>query len=211
MSGLAMQAMESSRPASGAGHQFSHVWEMEGHGLDEEPPLSHGFKVGIGTIASCALWEAAMALDVAALDVDAAVADAPSASEIGRRCRQMLLPRIAVASLPQALAKHLTGDDLRARIAHIIERWPAIRQRCAPQLLAPGEVMERLRLVGAPHHPGLIGMDFERFRLTHYKVPLIRSRYTIVDALADLGALEDVVDALFAPDGFWGRHPTPDA
>ena len=28
MSGLAMQAMESSRPASGAGHQFSHVWEM---------------------------------------------------------------------------------------------------------------------------------------------------------------------------------------
>lgn len=39
MSGLAMQALSSSRPASGAGHQFSHTWEMEGHGLDWEPPL----------------------------------------------------------------------------------------------------------------------------------------------------------------------------
>ena len=34
--------------ASGAGHNFSHQWEMEGHGLDWEPPLSHGNKVGVG-------------------------------------------------------------------------------------------------------------------------------------------------------------------
>ena len=32
MSGLAMQAHASSRPASGAEHQFSHLWEMEGLG-----------------------------------------------------------------------------------------------------------------------------------------------------------------------------------
>lgn len=211
MSGLAMQAMESSRPSSGAGHQFSHVWEMEGHGLEWEPPLSHGFKVGIGTIASCAIWEAALALDVERIDVDKVVATAPSSDEIRRRCRQLLRPRIAEASLPQALAKHLTGDDLRARIELIIERWPEIRRRCAPQLLAPQEVTDRLRAVGAPHHPSLIAMDWERFRMSHYKVPLIRSRYTVVDALSDLGALEDVVDGLFSPDGFWGRHTTPDA
>ncbi len=35
MSGLAMQAASSSRPASGAEHQFSHLWEMEG--LGENP------------------------------------------------------------------------------------------------------------------------------------------------------------------------------
>src|SRR5699024_11592557 len=89
LSGLAMQATKSSRPASGAGHQFSHTWEMEGHGLDWEPPLSHGFKVGIGTVASCALWEEALDMDVAALDVEAIVADAPSADEVeaGRRAK----------------------------------------------------------------------------------------------------------------------------
>ncbi len=211
MSGLAMQAMQSSRPASGAGHQFSHVWEMEGHGLDWEPPLSHGFKVGIGTIASCAIWEAALALDVDRVDVERLVAAAPSADELRRRCRQLLRPRIAEASLPQALAKHRSGDDLRARIELIIGHWPEIRRRCAPQLLAPQEVMDRLRAVGAPHHPSMIRMDWERFRISHFKVPLIRSRYTVVDALADLGVFEDVVDGLFSPDGFWGRHATPDA
>ncbi len=211
MSGLSMQAMESSRPASGAGHQFSHVWEMEGHGLDWEPPLSHGFKVGIGTIASCAMWEAALELDPATIDVDRVVAAAPTADELARRCRQLLQPRIAEASLPQILAKHLTGDALRARIELIVDRWDAIRSRCAPQLLSPQDIMDRLRAVGAPHHPTMIGMDWERFRLTHFKVPLIRSRYTVVDMLSDLGAFEDVIEGLFAPDGFWGRHQTPDA
>lgn len=211
MSGLAMQAMESSRPASGAGHQFSHVWEMEGHGLDWEPPLSHGFKVGIGSIASCALWEAALALDLDRVDVDRVVATAATTDELHRRCRQLLRPRIAEASWPQALAKHLDGDDLRARIELIIARWSDVRRRCAPQLLSPQEVMDRLRAVGAPHHPSLISMDWERFRLSHYKVPLIRSRYTLVDALVDLGVFEDVVDHLFSPDGFWGRHTAPDA
>jgi glycerol-1-phosphate dehydrogenase [NAD(P)+] len=51
MSGLAMQAHASSRPASGAEHQFSHLWEMEGLGHDRRPPLSHGFKVGVGSVA----------------------------------------------------------------------------------------------------------------------------------------------------------------
>lgn len=211
MSGLSMQAMESSRPASGAGHQFSHVWEMEGHGLDWEPPLSHGFKVGIGTIASCAMWEAALELDPAQIDIDRVVEAAPTRAELERRCRQLLQPRIAEASLPQILAKHLTGDDLRARIELIVARWPEIRRRCAGQLLSPQDIMDRLRAVGAPHHPDLIGMDWERFRMTHYKVPLIRSRYTIVDTLSDLGVFEDVVEGLFAPDGFWGRHRTPEA
>lgn len=211
MSGLAMQALESSRPASGAGHQFSHVWEMEGHGLDWEPPLSHGFKVGIGTIASCAMWEAALELDLAAVDVDRVVEAVPTTAELERRCRQLLQPRIAEASLSQILAKRLTGDALRARIELIVERWPEIRRRCAPQLISPQDAMDRLRAVGAPHHPALIGMDWERFRMTHFKVPLIRSRYTIVDTLSDLGVFEDVVEGLFARDGFWGRHQTPDA
>ena len=206
LSGLSMQAMRSSRPASGAGHQFSHVWEMEGHGLDWDPPLSHGFKVGIGTIASCAIWEATLALTLDDVDVEAVIAAGPSEQELERRCRQLLQPRIADASLPQILAKHLTGDALRTRIELIIARWPEIRRRCAPQLLPPQEVMDRLRAVGAPHHPSLIGMEWERFRLSHFKAPLIRSRYTVLDVLTDLGVFEDVVEGLFATDGFWGRH-----
>src|SRR5699024_3052570 len=55
MSGLAMQAHRSSRPASGAGHQFSRLRAKEGLGQDRDPPVSHGTKAGVGEIALCAL------------------------------------------------------------------------------------------------------------------------------------------------------------
>jgi glycerol-1-phosphate dehydrogenase [NAD(P)+] len=53
MSGLAMQAAKSSRPASGSEHQFSHLWEMNGLTCAGED-VSHGFKVGVGTVAMAA-------------------------------------------------------------------------------------------------------------------------------------------------------------
>ena len=48
--GYAMQVYRDSRPASGAEHMFSHVWEMEKLSVNGEE-ISHGFKVGIGTLA----------------------------------------------------------------------------------------------------------------------------------------------------------------
>ena len=88
MSGLAMQKYRiSSRPASGAGHQFSHVWEMEHLGMDQEPPLTHGFKVGLGTISVLALWEKVLEHDFTTLDVDTAVAKWPTAEEMEAKVR----------------------------------------------------------------------------------------------------------------------------
>ena len=166
MSGLAMQAGQSSRSASGAGHQFSHVWEMEGHGLDWEPPLSHGFKVGVGTVASCAIWE-------------------------------------------ESLKKRTEGDELVARIELLKKKWPELREKLRAQLLAPEDIMDRLKTVGAPYHPELIEIDWDRFRQTHFKAQMIRDRYTVFDILVDLGIYDTVVDKLFAPEGFWGRHRHP--
>ncbi len=57
MSGFAMQACRKSRPASGADHLFSHIWEMQHHRDVNGEPISHGFQVAIGTLASTALIE----------------------------------------------------------------------------------------------------------------------------------------------------------
>ena len=48
--GFAMQSSKSSRPASGAEHQFSHLWDMQHHTHNGVAP-SHGFKVGVATLA----------------------------------------------------------------------------------------------------------------------------------------------------------------
>lgn len=211
MSGLAMQAAQSSRPASGAGHQFSHVWEMEGHGLDWEPPLSHGMKVGVGTVASCAIWEEALKIDMDALDVDAIVAAAKTDKEIEAKVRGLLIPRIADEAVKHSIEKNLQGDELRARIAAIREAWPRIVARVKDQLITADEVVDRLKKVGAPYHPEMIGIDMARFRETHIKAQTIRNRYTVLDLLTDLGMLDEVVERLFSEDGYWGRHAHKEA
>lgn len=46
LSGLAMQLMGNSRPASGAEHHMSHLWEM--HCINKETDALHGEKVSVG-------------------------------------------------------------------------------------------------------------------------------------------------------------------
>ena len=53
----------------GADHQFSHLWDMEHHTHEGITP-SHGFKVGIGTLASLSLYEAVLNLDIDNLDIE---------------------------------------------------------------------------------------------------------------------------------------------
>ncbi len=50
LSGIAMQMMGNSRPASGAEHHISHCIEMEPDGLEVHSDALHGEKVGVGTL-----------------------------------------------------------------------------------------------------------------------------------------------------------------
>lgn len=210
MSGLAMQAHQSSRPASGAGHQFSHTWEMEGHGLDWEPPLSHGFKVGLGTVASCAVWEAFLAQDIANLDVDAVVAAWPSKEEMEAKVRSMHTTEQAALlvepAVQETLKKYVTADELRERLELVKEKWPEIVDRCSAQLVSPGEARDMLKAAGAPYNPTQIDIDWERFKQTYYRAQTIRSRYTILDVALECGVLEECVEGLFQPGGYWAEN-----
>lgn len=50
LSGLAMQMIGNSRPASGAEHHISHIIEMHPEGLGVSSEALHGEKVGVGTL-----------------------------------------------------------------------------------------------------------------------------------------------------------------
>jgi glycerol-1-phosphate dehydrogenase [NAD(P)+] len=64
-----------------------------------------------------------------------------------------------------------------------------------------------LHTVGAAYHPAQVGISQDRLRRTYLQAQTIRSRYTMVDALYELGLLESCVDTLFAPDGYWSDWP----
>jgi len=210
LAGLAMQAASSSRPASGAEHQFSHLWEMERLGHHDDPPLSHGFKVGIGSISSAALYERVLARDLAALDVDAAVDAWPDWPETERRVRAShTRPGLDEAAVEETRAKHVSADELRDRLVLLRERWPDLRERLNDQLLPAAELRDRLRDAHAPTAPEDIGLEPAALRDTYRRAQMIRRRFTVLDLADQAGILGACLEELFAPDGFWGIGLAP--
>ena len=208
MSGLAMQAHQSSRPASGAGHNFSHQWEMEGHGLDWDPPLSHGFKVGLGTVCNCALFDEVLKHDFPnEIDVDAVLAQWPTPEENEARVRALEpIPAIQEAAVAQSMAKYVPKDQARERIELILAKWPEIKQRIEPQLMSATEIRDKIKTVGGVYHPSQIGIDWDKLRTTYFQAQTIRSRYTVLDMLQELGMLGQIIDEVFGPDGYWAAN-----
>ena len=207
MSGLAMQAFQSSRPASGGGHHFSPLWEMEHYGLDWDPPLSHGFKVGLGTVSVAALYEVVLAKDIPAMiDIDAAVAAHPTWEQTADQVRAALSPDLHEAALAQTKGKYLEPEALRTRLELVVEKWPTIASRLRDQLLPAKVLQEKLDVVGAITHPDQIGMDRERFRDTYHRARWIRARYVLTDLLTEANIIDPLVDELFAPGGYWAER-----
>jgi glycerol-1-phosphate dehydrogenase [NAD(P)+] len=207
MSGLAMQAAASSRPASGAEHQFSHLWEMEGLGHEghgDEPPLSHGFKVGVGSVAIASLYERLLARDLSRLDLHALIRAWPSWDDVERAVRAAhATPGLDEAAVEESRAKYVDAAALEERLGLLTERWPQLRARVQEQLLGAGEIRAMLVAAGCPTHPQDIGLGLEAFRETFRRARMIRRRYTVLDLATEAGLLDELVDELFAEDGFW--------
>jgi glycerol-1-phosphate dehydrogenase [NAD(P)+] len=204
MSGLAMQAHASSRPASGAEHQFSHLWEMEGLGHDRQPPLSHGFKVGLGSIAIAALYERILERDLTVLDVEALRGAWRTPEEVEEAVEAAhTTPGLGEAAVKETLAKYIDADQLAQRLALLGERWPALRVRLEEQLRPAAQLRDMLRAAGCPTSPAEIGLPRSAFKETYHRAQMIRRRYTILDLATETGLLGECVDELFAPGGFW--------
>ncbi len=208
MSGLAMQAAASSRPASGAEHQFSHLWEMEGLGYHDEPPLSHGFKVGLGSIAIAALYEQLLKRDLSSLDIEALTSAWPSWDEVERAVRAAhKTPGLDEAAVVESRTKYIGPDRLAQRLALLRERWPELRERVKEQLMTADELREMLGSAGCPTHPSDIGLSLDDFKDTYQRARMIRRRYTVLDLATEAGILDECIDEMFAVGGFWARDP----
>jgi glycerol-1-phosphate dehydrogenase [NAD(P)+] len=64
---------------------------------------------------------------------------------------------------------------------------------------------EQLHAAGAPTSPAELGLCVEDLRTTYVRARMIRSRYTALDLAYEAGILEEIVDELFAPGGYWAR------
>lgn len=197
MSGFVMQAMRSSRPASGADHQFSHLWDMQHHVHEGQAP-SHGFKVGIGTVASLALYDELLKRERLVPDIDAAVRRWPSLAAMEKRIAATLgSGELAAKALEESRAKYIKPEALRDQLERLQRLWPELRGRVERQLPRSVEAKRKLRAAGAPCEPEQIGISRERLRLSYEQAWYIRRRYTILDFAYRAGLAETALDSIF--------------
>ena len=204
MSGFAMQAIQSSRPASGAEHQYSHCWDMEDLCYDGKH-VSHGFKVGIGTLMSTAEIEFLLEKDLENLDVDACVEAWKSWDEMENEIREILdgKPGHIARGIAEAKGKYVDKDGLRNQLEALKAAWPELKVKITDKIIPFAQVRENLKLVGAPYEPEMIGVTRERFRKTVSYIPYMRNRFTNIDVIYRLGLMDEFIERMFGKGGVW--------
>lgn len=199
MSGFAMQAYKSSRPSSGLEHQFSHYWDMENLSYPDGKHVSHGFKVGIGTLASTACLEFLLGYDMDSIDPKACAAAWPTWEELEAHIRKLFAnqPGHLSRALIETRDKYVDAAEVAREAEALKAAWPSLKERIRRQILPFDEVKEQLRTVRAPYESEQICVSREKFRSTFLGIPFMRSRFTSIDAILRLGLMDECVNYLF--------------
>lgn len=201
MTGFAMQTARSSRPASGAEHQFSHLWDMEHHTHNGAAP-SHGFKVGIGSLASTALYEALLKMPLGGFEVQEAVDTWPDAAAMEREIEELFdIEELAAKARQESFAKHPSREQLREQLTTLKAAWPTLAERLRAQLLPYAELRGMLAAAGAPVDSREIGISPERLALSCRKAYHIRRRYTVLDLARRMGKFDEAIAGMTARTG----------
>ncbi len=190
LGGFAMQAMRSSRPASGAEHQFSHLWDMQHHTHHGQAP-SHGQKVGVATVAVTALYEQLLACPTIPIAPSQAAAQWPTENEQAQAIDELFDdPTLRDLATRETQAKAIDRDALLLQLTQLEQRWPELCERLRKQLIPLQQLRDMLAKVGAPIAPQQIGITAERLRRSFRQAQMIRRRFTILDLALRLGTLD---------------------
>lgn len=194
MSGFAMQIYKDSRPASGAEHFISHIWEMD-HLSRDGLPISHGFKVSVGIVISASLMEAFYSRTADSALVESALKRAET-WEARTAAIRKLFPDPGQEATIQAVCrkKWLEGKDLSRRLEKLVSIMPDMKRHLEGRIGSSGKVISDLKKAGCPTSYKEFGLTREDAKKTVMKAQMMRERYVILDSVYEMGLLEELLD-----------------
>jgi glycerol-1-phosphate dehydrogenase [NAD(P)+] len=192
MGGFAMQATCSSRCASGAEHQFSHLWDMEHHSNNGKT-VSHGAKVGVATVAVARFYEKLFAHDGEGICPTALSEQWPEENQIEKQIAALYdVPEITEKALLETRAKKIDREQLLRQLELLRRRWPKLKQRVREHLLSANELAQMLADAGAPKRCEQIGISRDRMVKSFRRAYYIRRRFTVLDLAERMGMLDEL-------------------
>ena len=203
LSGFAMQAARSSRPASCADHLFSHYLDMTHHTFNGKLQ-SHGFQVAIGTLTMCAFFDALLELDLRNIDIDKCIENWPSLEEEQQRAREIFKDFVSPElGYNQITIKYSNKASVREQLETVKKHWPLLRAQYRKQVYPFEKMQECFRKVGAPADPADIGVTRQQLKDMLPFVQLMRWRMNMFDLALRGGFYEELVEKVFGKGGAW--------
>ncbi len=167
LSGIAMQMMGNSRPASGGEHHISHCIEMGPDGLGIRSDALHGEKVGVGTLLAAEEYHRLAALP------DEVWGDYPGfAPEAVEAVFGPRLSRQIFEENKSDCAAGITGAQIRAHL-------DAIRREVG-KIPAPETLLAAYRTIGAMETTEEIGVSSAHISALLENSPMVRNRLTLM-------------------------------
>ena len=188
--GYSMQLYRDSRPASGAEHLMSHVWEMENLSCKGED-VSHGFKVAVGTMASVKLMT--FILDHSFEELAPFMEKPETREEYEKRVDALLVKGCYGPAKSVAMEKYFTPEEILERRKNMKKIWGQLQSDIKQQLFTVAEFEELLKKASVPVLPEEIGLSREQYIHGVETAQLIRKRYTILDFLYEAGLLKKAI------------------
>lgn len=169
MSGIAMQMMGNSRPASGAEHHISHMIEMEPEAFPVKFPAMHGEKTGVGSLIAVREYKRLAKIE----DITPYITDyAPIPEE---HFRKFFGERLA-----DSLMKENENDCL-AKVSRekLSASWGELR-RIIDELPTEEYLYGLLEMLDAKRDLASIGVEESELSVLLKNSPLVRNRLTLM-------------------------------
>ncbi|MEA5008665.1 sn-glycerol-1-phosphate dehydrogenase [Clostridium tyrobutyricum] len=188
LTGIAMSFVGNSRPASGSEHHLAHYFEMMLL-FENKKAILHGRKVGVNTVITTKLREMLAKEDI---DFDKAVSEARS-FDITKWTEKVNSTFKEAANGIVEISKKdgITSIEKRIeRIGNIKEHEDEVKD-ILKQIPSSEQIKKILIKSGAPVLPEQIGIKNKYIFNAIVMSKEIRTRYTILSLLSDLGLLEE--------------------
>lgn len=189
-SGYAMQLYHDSRPASGAEHMISHIWEMQ-HLSKNGYHVSHGYKVALGTVITASLMEQLFSIDPNSFDIEHIVRSRLRWEDRVSQIRKYFPEEPLQGTIIKIChAKWPDDIQLTLRLERFRNHLPEFAQKYKDRLHSSTQVKSQLKKAGCPVSLSDLDIPAHHLHPTLVRAQMIRQRYTVLDILYETALLD---------------------